>query len=376
MEQEKKEESGQPGRENNSGNVAGKSIVLRFVLPSLAIICMVMMVVGSWFIYQSWEFLNIPPESDGREILFTVTPGETLWTVSSKLADSGLVIDSKRFRKLAQAEGQENKVRAGEFNLWTNMTAPQILKKLTTTSGILHKFSVREGLSWWNTAEAAQQSKLTTYADFKKAVFSPELLAKYSIPAKNAEGYLFPETYLLTRPKQDSGLTLVKTMLKEFRRSADKAWNGTLPSPEQIHRTVILASLVEKETGVASERRRIAGVFANRLTRGYLLQADPTIIYGLGETFDGNIRKKHITDKNNPYNSYQHRGLPPGPICSPGLESLKAAINPEKHNFLYFVAKGDGSHYFSKNLNEHNKAVRKFQLRRNKSTYRSYNKTE
>lgn len=334
---------------------------------------MASMVAGSWFIYRSWEFLNIPPESEGREILFTVASGQTLWTVSNNLAEKGLVLDSKRFRELAQAQGQESKVRAGEFNLWTNMTAPQVLKTLTTTSGILHKFSVPEGFTWWNAAESAEKSKLTTYADFKKAVFNHELLAKYSIPADNAEGYLFPETYLLTSPKENSGTVLVETMLKEFRTAADKAWNGTLPSPEQIHKTVILASLIEKETGVASERRRIAGVFANRLRRGYLLQTDPTIIYGLGETFDGDIKKRHILDKNNPYNTYQHRGLPPGPICSPGLESLKAAIDPEKNNFLYFVAKGDGSHYFSKNLDEHNKAVRKYQLHRNRKTYRSYN---
>ncbi|WP_235727642.1 endolytic transglycosylase MltG [Maridesulfovibrio frigidus] len=376
MGQEKKEESGQPSRENNSGNVASKGIVLRFVLPALALTCMAMMIVGSWFMYQSWEFLNMPPETEGKEILFTVAPGQPLWTISENLDAQGLIIDSKRFRKLAQAAGKENKVRAGEFNLWTNMTAPQVLELLTTTSGIMHKFSVREGLSWWKTAEAAQNSKLTTYADFKTAATSPELLAKYSIPAKNAEGYLFPETYLLTRPKENSGKILVETMLKEFRKAALKAWNGKLPSPKRIHEIITLASLVEKETGDATERRRIAGVFTNRLKRGYLLQADPTIIYGLGETFDGNIRKKHIKDKANPYNSYQHRGLPPGPICSPGLESIKAAINPEEHSYLYFVAKGNGAHYFSKSLEEHNRAVRKYQLRRNKTTYRSYNKTE
>ncbi|CCO25324.1 Aminodeoxychorismate lyase [Maridesulfovibrio hydrothermalis AM13 = DSM 14728] len=353
--------------------MAKQSVVLRFVLPALAIGCVALMLVGSWFMYQTWTFLNLPPEMEGRKILFTVEPGQPLWTVSTNLSKAGLISDSKRFREYAQVQGKENKIRAGEFNLYTNMTAPQVLETLTTTSGILHKFSVREGLTWWDTADKAQMSKLTNYADFKKAVFDPVLLAKYKIPADNAEGYLFPETYLLTRPKKESGKTLVETMLKEFRKAAGKAWNGKLPSPQEVHKTVILASLVEKETGDASERNRIAGVFVNRLNKGYLLQCDPTIIYGLGETFDGNIRKKHITDKSNPYNSYKHRGLPPGPICSPGLESIKAAINPEKHSYLYFVAKGDGSHYFSKSLKEHNAAVRKYQLRRNKQTYRSYN---
>ncbi|WP_319780526.1 endolytic transglycosylase MltG [Maridesulfovibrio sp.] len=370
---EKKKESGQPGCENNSGNVARPSIVLRFVMPAIAFGCMALMLVAGWFMYRNWTFLNVPPEQEGREILFTVAPGQPLWTVAGDLAEAGLITNAKQFREYAQTQGKASKVRAGEFSLWSNMTAPQVLETLTTSSGILHKFSVREGLTWWATAAKADASGLTEYAAFKKAVSDPELLAKYKIPAKNAEGYLFPETYLLTRPKSDTGKVMVETMLKEFRKAANKAWDGKLPSPQEIHKTVILASLVEKETGDVRERRTIAGVFANRLEKGYLLQCDPTIIYGLGETFDGNLRKKHLTDKSNPYNSYQHRGLPPGPICSPGLDSLKAAINPEKHSYLYFVAKGDGSHYFSKSLKEHNAAVKKYQLRRNRQTYRSYN---
>jgi UPF0755 protein len=347
--------------------------MLRFVMPAIALGCMALMLVGAWFIYRNWTFMNIPPEQEGREVLFTVEQGQPLWTIATDLGRAGLITDVKQFREYAQVQGKASKVRAGEFSLWSNMTAPQILETLTTSSGILHKFSVREGLTWWNTAEKADQSGLTDYASFKKAVYDPELLAEFHIPAKNAEGYLFPETYLLTRPKKESGKVIVKTMLKEFREAANKAWNGKIPSPAEVYKTVILASLVEKETGDASERRTIAGVFVNRLNKGYLLQCDPTIIYGLGETFDGNLRKRHLTDKSNPYNSYQHRGLPPGPICSPGLESLKAAINPEKHSYLYFVAKGDGSHYFSKSLKEHNAAVKKYQLRRNRKTYRSYN---
>ena len=353
--------------------MAKPGIVLRFVMPAIAFGCMALMLVAGWFMFQNWSFLNMPPETEGREILFTVESGQPLWTISGNLAKEGLIRDSKKFRQYAQAEGKENKIRAGEFRLWSNMTAPEVLDTLTTTSGILHKFSVREGLTWWATAKKAEESKLTGYADFKEAVSDPELLAKYKIPARNAEGYLFPETYLLTRPKTETGKAMVETMLKEFHKAAMQAWNDKIPSPEDVHQTVILASLVEKETGDVTERRRIAGVFANRLEKGYLLQCDPTIIYGLGETFDGNLRKKHLNDKSNLYNTYQHRGLPPGPICSPGLESIKAAINPEKHSYLYFVAKGDGSHYFSKSLKEHNAAVRKYQLRRNRDTYRSYN---
>ncbi|WP_415718454.1 endolytic transglycosylase MltG [Maridesulfovibrio sp.] len=353
--------------------MARPSIILRYVMPTIAFGCMALMLVAGWFLYRNWTFLNVPPEMEGREILFSVDPGQPLWTVSGNLAKAGLITDAKQFREYAQAQGKSSKIRAGEFSLWSNMTAPQVLDTLTTSSGILHKFSVREGLTWWATAKEAEKSGLTNYAEFKKAVADPALLAEYKIPAKNAEGYLFPETYLMTRPKNETGKIMVETMLKEFRKAANEAWNGTLPSSAEIHKAVILASLIEKETGDISERRTIAGVFANRLNKGYLLQCDPTIIYGLGETFDGNLRKKHLNDDSNPYNTYKHRGLPPGPICSPGLDSLKAAINPEKHLYLYFVAKGDGSHYFSKSLKEHNEAVKKYQLRRNRKTYRSYN---
>lgn len=372
MEQENKKESGQSGCNGDPQNVVRKSLVLRVVLPSIVIACFIAMLTGSWFIYRTWEFLNIPPESEGREINFVIEPGQTLWNVSAQLAQKGLIKDAKQFRRYAQDEKKGNHVRAGEFNLYTNMTAPEVLTTITTTSGILHKLSVREGLNWWQTANIAEKAGLTTYADFKKAVYDPKLIKKYSIPAKNLEGYLFPETYMLTRPQKESGHVIVETMVKEFFMAAQKAWPDGLPSPQKIRETIILASLVEKETGDVSERRTIAGVFANRLRKGYLLQADPTIIYGLGEDFDGNIRKNQILDKTNSYNTYQHRGLPPGPICSPGLESIKAAINPEKNNYLYFVAKGDGSHYFSKSLREHNNAVRRYQLQRNKKTYRSY----
>lgn len=372
MEQQNQKESGQPGGDSNSENMARRGIVLRFVIPSIAVVSFLAMVVGSWFLYRTWDFLNVPPESQGRKINFIIEPGQTLWQVSTNLAKAGLIKDSKRFRGYAQAEKKGGNVRAGEFNLYTNMTAPEVLTEITTTSGILHKLSVREGLNWWQTAKIAEEAGLTTYSDFKKAVYNRELIKKYNIPADNLEGYLFPETYMLTRPQKETGTIIAETMVREFFKAAHKAWPDGLPSPKKIHETLILASLVEKETGDISERRTIAGVFANRLRKGYLLQSDPTIIYGLGEDFDGNLHKSQLQDKTNTYNTYRHRGLPPGPICSPGLASIEAAINPEKNNYLYFVAKGDGSHYFSRSLKEHNNAVKKYQLRRNRKTYRSY----
>lgn len=329
---------------------------------------------GGYHGYKAWQeeqFLTIPPETPGHALIFRVEPGQPFTTISANLKKVGLITDTRRFLSLAKRSGKTAAIRAGQFKLNTGWTPEQMLHELTTSAGIMKKAAIREGLTWWQTADKIQAAGLGTRDNFAKAVTDRTLLDTYGIQAKDAEGYLFPETYLLTPPIGDQSTYMAKTMMKEFFRNAKKVWPNGLPEWKELHKTVILASLVEKETGDVSERKRISGVFHNRLKRGMLIQADPTIIYGLGPAFDGNIRKSHLRDKNNPYNTYVIRGLPPGPICSPGLDALMAAVHPEDHNYLYFVAKGDGSHYFSKNLNEHNNAVRKYQLRRNRKTYRS-----
>lgn len=330
--------------------------------------------IGGYHGYKSWQeeqFLTVPPQTPGHDLIFRVEPGQIFTTISKNLKRAGLITDTRRFLKLAQKSGKTASIRAGEFMVSTGWTPDLLLHELTTSAGIMKKVVVREGLTWWQTADQILEAGIGTRDVFAKAVADPELLAKFGIKAKDAEGYLFPETYLLTPPRGDQSAYMAETMLKEFFRNAKKVWPDGLPPFKKMHKAVILASLVEKETGDTSERARIAGVFHNRLKKRMLIQADPTIIYGLGPAFDGNIRKSHLLDKDNPYNTYTHRGLPPGPICSPGLDALQAAVNPEAHSFLYFVAKGDGSHYFSTSLSEHNNAVQKYQLRRNKKTYRS-----
>ena len=320
---------------------------------------------------QEKHFLTTAPETPGRDVLFRVEPGQIFSTVSNNLKQAGLITDTRRFLKLARETGATTAVRAGQFRLNTGWTPGEVLEELTTSTGIMKRVAVREGLTWWQTADKIHEAGLGTRQAFAAAVRDPELLAEFGIQAANAEGYLFPETYLLTPPREDQSRHMAEIMLAEFFKNAQKVWPGGLPEWEELNRLVIIASLVEKETGDVTERERISGVFHNRLKKRMLIQADPTIIYGLGPAFDGNIRKSHLLDRKNPYNTYIHRGLPPGPICSPGLDSLLAAVNPETHTYLYFVAKGDGTHYFSKTLAEHNRAVRKYQLQRNPATYRS-----
>ena len=196
------------------------------------------------------------------------------------------------------------------------------------------------------------------------------LLEKYGVPAKNAEGFLFPDTYQLTRSQESNGPAVVEAMLKVFDREAKKLWPQGPPPPDELMRVVTLASLVERETGAPEERPRIAGVFMNRLRLGMRLQCDPTTIYGMGPDFGGKLTRADLENTDNLYNTYARAGLPPGPICSPGLASLKAAMNPEQNDYIYFVAKGDGTHAFSRTLDEHNRAVRFYQLHRDAS-YRS-----
>jgi len=330
--------------------------------------------VGGYFGLEVWkerQFLTVPPETPGRDVVFRIEPGQPFLTIARNLKNVGLVTDTRRFLMLARRTGTTVSVRAGEFRLNTGWKPGEVLRELTTSAGIMKKASIREGLTWWQTADRIQDAGLGTREEFAKAVRDPELLEAFGIQARDAEGYLFPETYLLTPPKGDQSRYMAEVMIREFFRNAKKIWPGGLPPWKDLNRYVIIASLVEKETGDRSERQRISGVFHNRLKKRMLIQADPTIIYGLGPSFDGNIRKSHLRDRENPYNTYVRRGLPPGPICSPGLDALMAAVNPEPHNYLYFVAKGDGSHYFSSTLSEHNRAVAKYQLRRNKKTYRS-----
>ncbi|WP_029893793.1 endolytic transglycosylase MltG [Desulfohalovibrio reitneri] len=310
------------------------------------------------------DFLATPPESAPREVVVTVEPGSTFARVAHQLANEGLVSDPEAFVLLGRLTGNLRSLKAGEFRLDASWGPMRTLDALTRGQGVLYKLSVPEGLTWRETATLVEQAGLGSRKSFRMAVHDSELLAEHGIPADSAEGYLFPETYFLPKPREGNAYPAARAMLAQFHEEAESVWPRGLPSPDKLHRLVILASLVEKETAAPSERKRIAGVYANRLELGMLLQCDPTVIYGLGDEFDGNLTRDHLRDRDNPYNTYRHRGLPPGPICSPGLAALEAAADPEEHDFLYFVSKKDGTHHFSRTLSEHNRAVRRFQLGR------------
>ena len=487
---------------------------------------------GGYAAYDVHHFLTTPASREPQEIMFTIAPGATFDRVAWDLKKAGALADVTRFRLLARYKDVLGKIRAGEYMINTGWTPEQVLWQITVGQPVLYRMSIREGLTWWETAREVEAQGFARYEDFKAVIHDPEFLSQYTIPFANAEGFLFPETYLMRKPRamdRAQAREVAALMVDMFWKKTQPIWtqlprkqdakpspdagpagaarpapgaeNATAPSavslapvtgsmgspdgadrrqntpsnstrpapavpagqraaaplaanatagalpggnatagatpaatapvnappatpvpnagnaaamtagqpagpgnapappagnataplsdgnataataappaaqpnpadidPEALKRLVILATLVEKETGIPSERARVAGVYANRLRLGMLLQCDPTIIYGVGESFSGSIRKSQLNDAKNPYNTYIHAGLPPGPICSPGLEALKAAAAPERHDFLYFVATGvDGGHSFSKTLGDHNKAVQVYRSRMRES---------
>ena len=484
---------------------------LRVVLLLVALLASGALYIG----LDAYRFLTSPASLTPQEVIISIDEGATFDRVAWDLKKAGAITDVPRFRLLAQYKKSLSKIQAGEFSVSTGWTPEQVLTQITLGKPLLYKLRLREGLTLWETANAVEEQGFAKAEHFKEVLSDPEFLRQHHIPFASAEGFLWPETYLLRKPKKmdkaqaravasllvntfwaktkplwtqlparepsevpgqpkspvhkavtavanatvgvvadamqgainESAYNATQQATQDVTQNAAQdalpqgslqataagatqvgAANGTAPAatepagafgastdkdaedaaaqaqttPQQVHgvtpekalaeadskeqrkaaarpmapqkpvhpsqidkkalhNLLILASLVEKETAIPAERAVVAGVYANRLRIGMLLQCDPTIPYGIGEEFRGPIRRSQLQDKNNPYNTYQHPGLPPGPICSSGLAALQAALTPGDHKYLYFVATGtDGGHVFSRNLAEHSQAVQAY----------------
>lgn len=334
-----------------------------------ALVLALAVLAGAFVWREALVFLSTSPESPGREIHFDVLPGSRLDRVAADLERQGLVTDARKFGWLARLRGQHGALKAGRFALNSGWTPEQVLEALVNGRPVLYRITVPEGLTWWQTGRLLEQTGFLRFDDFSQVVHDPQFLAHYGIPGKTAEGFLMPDTYLMPRADDMTGEAGLKQaravagrMIDNFWRKAAQLWpDGKKPDQATLSALVTLASIVEKETALPEERPRVAGVYANRLRLNMLLQADPTVIYGLGPQFSGRLLRRHLDDAGNAYNTYRHQGLPPGPIASFGQDALRAALNPERHDFLYFVATRDGgAHSFSRNLGEHNRAVRAY----------------
>jgi UPF0755 protein len=333
----------------------------KYLLPLSILVLLCLALYGA---YRVTNYFYAPMRQPGREKIIRIRSGWSFDRVAEYLLQERIIQSKLSFKLLARLTDTSSSVKAGEYRINTSWSRMQLLSHLNQGDVRLHRLQIPEGLAWWETARLVAESGLADYRDFAAQVRNQELLDKYGIPGKTAEGFLFPETYYFSKREDGSAKRIVEKMLQQFwEKTEEKLWPKGRPGDDRLSRLVTLASLVEKETSVPEERPVVAGVFQNRLQRGMRLQCDPTVIYGLGRDFDGNLRTEDLRDSNNPYNTYRHSGLPPTPICSPGLASLQAAANPAEHDYLYFVATENGTHVFSRTLREHNRAVRKHQLR-------------
>jgi UPF0755 protein len=249
-------------------------------------------------------------------------------------------------------------IRAGEYALSASMSPNRVLEVLVEGKTLLHRLTVVEGSTLVQISQAVEAGSWASAADFMKAAASRKLLALVGAEADNLEGYLFPDTYFFPRTQGPDGIALAMT--RRFLEVFDASFRERAAQlGMSVHDVVTLASIIEKEAGGPQEYKIISSVFHNRLKQGMRLQADPTVVYGL-QPFEGRLRRVHL-ETHTPYNTYIIRGLPPGPICSPGLGALNAALYPDETEYLYFVSKNDRTHHFSKTLAEHNQAVNLYQ---------------
>jgi UPF0755 protein len=324
------------------------------------IVCLILIGVGATVAYLAYDLRRYAerPAGPPADQLVTVPPGQGFAETLADLEAAGLIRHPLRFRLLARVGDQDRRIQAGEYLLSPAMTPKEILAHLTEGRVHLIRLTIPEGETVAQIAARAEAAGLTEGETFMAAATNPAFLKTLGLPADDAEGYLFPETYRF--PRRTSAQEMIRTMVRQFREVFTAEWEARAEAlGMSVHEVVTLASIIEKETGAPAERPIIASVFHNRLKRNMRLQSDPTVIYGLSD-FDGNLTRRHL-ETPTPYNTYTEGGLPPGPIANPGREALHAALYPAETRYLYFVSQNDGTHHFSKTLAEHNRAVRKYQ---------------
>jgi len=300
--------------------------------------------------------------AEGEQFV-TIEPGSSTRAIGQRLVESGVVRDEATFRAALWRTGRARSLQAGEFRFDRPMTPAEVIEKIARGDVYNRKITFPEGLTIQEMARIYEQQGFGKAAAFLDAARDESPIREIDPAATDLEGYLFPETYAM--PREATAATLVGLMVARFKQlfTPEMQQAGTALGLS-VRQAVTLASLVEKETAAPPERPMVAAVYLNRLKIGMGMQADPTVIYALQRAgkYDGNLRRDDL-QFDSPYNTYRYPGLPPGPIASPGLASLQAAVAPAQVDYLYFVSRNDGSHVFARTLDEHNENVREFQVR-------------
>lgn len=312
---------------------------------------------GFWFLlHQAINDVVLNKE----DVVFEIAKGENARSVAGRLQRFGIVPSRLSFLALAYWQGRAGRIKYGEYLVPLGIGLPRLLGRFVSGEVLQHSFTIIEG---WTVrqvlAALAEQSEITR--NFGQ-IPPDEIMRSLGYSAGSVEGRLYPDTYLF--PKGYSDKALLKRAVERMDSMLAREWQDRQPDLplRSPYEALILASIVEKETGKADERARIAGVFVRRLQRHMRLQSDPTVIYGMGESYRGNISRQHLM-QDTPYNTYTRTGLPPTPIAIPSAASVRAALHPERGESLYFVGRGDGSHEFSSSLADHQRAVVRYQIK-------------
>ncbi len=310
-----------------------------------------------------WCYLDVPLDPGGKKEVkhVAVLPGTSFNEVASLLEKEGIIAGVKRFRLLAWLKGIEKQVKAGDYIFRTAMSSTEVLDTLVTGSYKTISVTIPEGFTVVQIASILQEKGLGESKTFLRLSSDPDFVRSLGIEGVSLEGFLFPDTYLFSKGMKEE--RILQKMVDRFNQVYKEEYKDRAAELGLSRKEVItLASIIEKETSDPSERYMIAAVFHNRLKKGMPLQSDPTVIYGI-KNFNGNLTAGDLRKKT-PYNTYLIKGLPPRPIANPGEESIRAALYPPPFNYLYFVSKNNGTHYFSTTLAEHNRAVDRYQRKR------------
>ncbi len=331
-----------------------KRFIFRFVLLLLALLA-VSGAAGGWaWWYAHHRALPLAAETAG----FTVERGFSMRQAAAAIARAGVDVEPALLTWIARLGGKANLIKAGSYEVHPGITAWQLVLKLSAGDVSQGEALLVEGWTFRQVRQAVESNP--DLLQDSAALSDAGLMQRIGASETQPEGLFFPDTYLFD--KRSSALALFRRAYVAMNAQLAQAWAGRDPSLplESPYQALILASIIEKETGRAEDRGLVASVFANRLRAGMRLQTDPTVIYGLGPAFDGRLRRQHL-DTDHPWNTYTRAGLPPTPIAMPGRDALLAAVRPPVSGLLYFVARGDGSSEFSRNLDEHNRAVARYQ---------------
>jgi UPF0755 protein len=314
--------------------------------------------------YWAWRDLHTPAPLPPGGAVVSVAPGEPFGVTSARLYAAGVVRHPRILRLWARWQGLDRLVRNGEYRFDEALAPVDVLARLRSPAAALHRVTIPEGSTLRQTATLLAAAGFGGADQFRCLAHDPDFLVELDVPASGLEGYLFPDTYAFAWSSTPA--EILRAMVNHFRDQAAALRPQRIAARMSEQDMVVLASLIEKETGAAQERALVSAVFHNRLRIGMMLQSDPTAVYGRD---GGGVPTAADLTIDTPYNTYRYPGLPPGPICNPGRSALDAALAPAAVPYLYFVARKDGTHEFSTTLEQHNRAVERFQRASGRSSH-------